>query len=148
MPSCKKCGAYTKYELCLSCYKKSKTNSDNNLKFRKSTPQAEKLYYALKRNGVPAEREKWDHHKHIDIAIPTAKVNIEVDGQHHNFDDKQAFSDLQRTYYSFEKGYITLRIPNSLIENRFEQTVSYVVDIINKNREKLAEQKEKNKNSE
>lgn len=28
--------------------------------------------------------EKFDGFKHIDIAIPEAKVNIEVDGGHHN----------------------------------------------------------------
>jgi len=77
-----------------------------------SSSYAKELYLELKKNGVPAKLEKYDGHKKIDIAIPECKVNIEVDGLHHNFDPFQALADLQRTYYSFLKGYITLRIPN------------------------------------
>jgi len=63
------------------------------------------------------EYEKWDHHKHIDIAITKSKVNLEIDGPQHNLDPKQALSDLKRTYYSFKKNFITLRIPNCLVSN-------------------------------
>lgn len=151
MPSCKKCGAYTKYEngLCKNCYNRRNTSSPRtfgNSTFRQPTPQARKLHDALKRRGIPAELEKWEGHKHIDIAIPSARINIEVDGQHHNFNDEQAFSDLQRTFFSFEKGYYTLRIPNSLIENRLNRAVDLVIGIIEKNRENLAKQKRGTKN--
>jgi len=44
-----------------------------------------------------------DGYKHIDIAIPEAKINIEIDGVHHNYNAQQALSDLKRTYYSFKK---------------------------------------------
>jgi very-short-patch-repair endonuclease len=103
----------------------------------KSTPEARKLFYALKERDVPAELEKWDGHKHIDIAVTDAKVNIEVDGSHHNYSDKQALSDLKRTCFSFTKGFLTLRVPNSLIRNNFEQTVDLIVDFLNKSREEL-----------
>jgi len=81
----------------------------------KATDYAIALYFALKDRGMPAELEKYDGHKTIDIAIVEAKVNIEVDGSHHNRDSKQARADLRRTLFSFKKGYFTLRIPNSLI---------------------------------
>lgn len=82
-----------------------------------STGEAIRLYFALLERGVPAHLEKFDGFKHIDIAIPDAKVNIEVDGAHHNLSAQQALADLKRTYYSFLKGYITFRIPNSLVYN-------------------------------
>lgn len=70
----------------------------------KTTFEAIRLYFALKKRGVPAQMEKFDGFKQIDIAIPEAKVNIEVDGKHHNYDKQQALADLKRTYYSFLKG--------------------------------------------
>jgi hypothetical protein len=96
-----------------------------------TTPEAFHLYLALKVRGVPAELEKFDGYKTIDIAVPEAKVNIEVDGAHHNFDNWQALSDLKRTYHSYMKGYLTLRIPNKLIHWNLEETANYIVDFLN-----------------
>lgn len=70
---------------------------------QQTTYEAISLYFALRQRGVPAELEKFDGFKTIDIAITEAKVNIEVDGKHHNFDAKQALTDLKRTYYSSKK---------------------------------------------
>src|SRR5688572_8824642 len=87
------------------------------------------LYFALRERGVPAELEKFDGFKTIDIAITDAKINIEVDGCHHNFNPQQALADLQRTLYSFKKGYLTLRIPNSLVDEiHLEQTADYLTE--------------------
>ena len=94
------------------------------------------LYFALKERDVPAELEKFDGFKTIDIAVPEAKVNIEVDGQHHNFNPQQALSDLKRTYFSFLKGYLTLRIPNSLILWDLEETANYLTEILATNRDR------------
>ncbi|MGV3538350.1 MAG: DUF559 domain-containing protein [Rufibacter sp.] len=95
--------------------------------------EAIRLYFALKNRGVPAQLEKFDGFKHIDIAIPEAKVNIEVDGGHHNYNTKQALADLKRTYFSFLKGYLTVRIPNSLVYNDevLEETADFIVGILN-----------------
>ena len=99
----------------------------------KTTQETIRLYFALKERGVPAEMEKYDGYKHIDIAIPRSKVNIEVDGLHHNLNSNQALQDLKRTYYSFLKGYLTLRIPNSLVYNYFvlNETADYIVAFLN-----------------
>ena len=91
------------------------------------------LYLALKSYGVPAEIEKYDGFKHIDIAIPKHKINIEIDGLHHQLNPNQALQDLKRTYYSFKKGYFTLRVPNSLIENRLEDAVELIVKFLEDN---------------
>ena len=79
------------------------------------TPEARKLGILLKKAGWRIEFEKFDGYKSIDIAIVEARVNIEVDGSQHNLDEKQALADLKRTFYSFKKGFVTLRIPNSCL---------------------------------
>lgn len=96
-----------------------------------STFEAITLYFELKQRGVPAELEKFDGFKHIDIAIPEAKINIEVDGGHHNYSYEQAMADLKRTYHSFRKGFYTVRIPNVLIHGRIQETADYIVGILN-----------------
>ncbi|WP_370090398.1 DUF559 domain-containing protein [Ekhidna sp.] len=103
-----------------------------------TTYETLRLYFALKQRGVPAELEKFDGFKTIDIAIPEAKVNIEVDGSHHNTSAKQAMSDLKRTYYSFMKGYMTFRIPNQLTRNDdiLEETADFLVDILKASRDR------------
>jgi len=94
----------------------------------KSTPEARELGRLLKSYGWKVELEKWDGHKHVDIAITEVKVNIEVDGSQHNLSPEQARADLMRTYYSFKKGYITLRIPNVLVRDvrTVEETAKFI----------------------
>ena len=96
----------------------------------RSTPETIKLCYALKGHSINALIDFWDGHKHIDIAIPQAKINIEVDGVQHNTSPRQALADLKRTYYSFKKGYFTLRIPNSLIGEHFEECLAMILDMV------------------
>lgn len=103
-----------------------------------TTIETIRLYFALKKRGVPAEMEKFDGFKHIDIAIPEAKVNIEVDGGHHNYSTQQALADLKRTYHSFRRGFITFRIPNSLVYDNsvLNETADYIVGLLNENLKK------------
>jgi very-short-patch-repair endonuclease len=101
-----------------------------------TTRHALVLYLLLKKMGIPAELEKYDGHKRIDIAVVEAKLNIEVDGRHHNTDHNQALSDLQRTFYSLEKGFYTLRIPNTLLSKHLAETAKYIADIVNLSRGK------------
>ncbi|RDC63738.1 DUF559 domain-containing protein [Adhaeribacter pallidiroseus] len=99
-------------------------------KSSQTTNETIDLYFALKQRGVPAELEKFDGYKTIDIAVTDAKVNIEVDGGHHIYDQRQALADLKRTYYSFLKGFLTLRIPNTLIHCNLEETANYLTDFL------------------
>jgi len=99
-------------------------------KGRRPTREAIKLADELNRLGYKAELEKWDGHKHIDIAITQAKFNIEIDGSYHNYRADIALRDLERTYYSLEKGFVTIRIPNSLVRYRLSQTVIYLDKIL------------------
>ncbi len=96
----------------------------------------------LKKKGIPVTLEKWDGYKHIDLAIPKVKLNIEVDGAHHNFESEQALSDLKRTAHSLKKEYYTIRIPNSLIkdEKKLKETVNNIVSIYNDRLDKLEDE--------
>ena len=93
------------------------------------TPQAQALYNALIARGIKCELEKWDGHKHIDIAIPWAKMNIEIDGIQHYLDTKQITSDYQRNYYSVKKGFKTLRYPNFVIEKYLDSVADAIAKI-------------------
>ena len=101
-----------------------------------ATEEAINLYFALRMTGIPAKLEKFDGNKTIDIAIPEFKLNIEVDGIHHNLSPRQALTDLKRTYHSFLKGYLTLRIPNSLVQYDLDATVNCITDFLNENKGK------------
>jgi very-short-patch-repair endonuclease len=116
--------------LCFSCQQKLR-------KYIRiyTTDETLNLYFALRKRSVPAKLEKFDGYKTIDIAVVDAKVNIEVDGPQHNFNSRQALSDLKRTLYSFKKGYLTLRIPNSLVRNNLDETADYIIDILNLNKD-------------
>ena len=74
--------------LCIPCQNRLNEKSTN------ATPEARALYIALRKRNVPAELEKYDGYKTIDIAVTHARVNIEVDGLHHNFEPDQALADL------------------------------------------------------
>ena len=63
--------------------------------------------------------------------VVCGKINIEIDGFHHHLDPYQALQDLKRTYYSFQKGYFTIRVPNSLIENKLDDAVEYILKFLN-----------------
>ena len=65
----------------------------------------------------------------MDIRIPDAKVDIEVDGLQHSITKEQALKDLKRAYYSYKnEGYITLHIPNILV--RDDETIDEVAKFI------------------
>ena len=80
---------------------------------------------------MPAQLEKYDGYKNVDIAVVEARVNIEIDGVHHADNADQAFADLQRAFYSFKKGFFTLRIPDVLVRQNLKQTADYVTAFLN-----------------
>ena len=97
---------------------------------QQASPLTIQLYAALRQRNIPAQLEKFDGFKTIDIAVPQAKINIEVDGLQHNTDRQQALTDLKRTFHSFKKGYYTLRIPNTLVRHHLDETAQYIAGIV------------------
>lgn len=111
-----------------------------------STPRSTKEALSL---GKALEKLGWDikyeslvvgkRNIHVDLAIPAAKMNIEVDGAHHNLSKEQALADLKRAYYCFKKGYFTLHIPNSLTrdQNLLEETAKFIDKFLNERIDQL-----------
>lgn len=79
------------------------------------TKEALDLKMALEEKGVRVYKELHDGFKHIDLAIPKAKLNIEIDGIQHLTNPNQIIADLNRGYYSHKNGYDTMHIPNEMI---------------------------------
>jgi very-short-patch-repair endonuclease len=113
-----------KYPLCIPCQEWIEA------KQIKTPPEAIQLYLALKLRGVTAELEKFDGYKSIDIAVVDAKINIEVDDPNRNYNHEPALADLRRALFSFQKGYLTLRIPNTLIGENPDETADAIADFL------------------
>jgi len=110
--------------LCYNCLKQFKPG------LRKSAKPANKLFFALRARSIDAKLSFADGHKTVDIYIPKSLLHIEVDGAHHNLDEKQAFKDLMRTYFSLKRGYFTIRIPNSLVKKKLKDTTKFIIYIM------------------
>ena len=85
------------------------------------TKEALALKEALEKHGVLVYQELDDGHKTIDLTIPRAKLNIEVDGIQHLTNPNQIVADLSRGYYSHKDGYDTMHIPNEMIRLHLPQ---------------------------
>ena len=85
------------------------------------TTEALALKEALEERGVKVYKELHDGFKTIDLALPKAKINIEVDGIQHLTDPKQILADLGRGYYSHKNGYDTMHIQNEMIHSHLEE---------------------------
>ena len=116
--------SYYTLPLCVSCQQLLEPKIQN------ASELTIQLYAALRHRNIPAQLEKFDGFKTIDIAVPEAKINIEVDGHQHNTDSIQALEDLKRTFHFFKKGYFTLRIPNTLVRHHLGETVQYIARIV------------------
>lgn len=80
------------------------------------TSHALRLSEALRKQDIKHTLEYSDGHKHVDIAIPWAKVFVELEGYQHTFNPKQVISDRERDYHSQKEGYYTWRVPNERID--------------------------------
>jgi len=90
-------------------------------KYKQPTKEAAALKEALENKGALVYLELDDGHKHIDLAIPRAKLNIEIDGIQHLTDPYQILADLGRGYYSHKNGYNTMHIPNEMIHKHLQE---------------------------
>jgi very-short-patch-repair endonuclease len=90
-------------------------------KYKQPTKEAIDLKEALENRGARVYLELDDGHKHIDLAIPRAKLNIEIDGIQHLTEPHQILADLGRGYYSHKNGYNTMHIPNEMIHKHLQE---------------------------
>jgi very-short-patch-repair endonuclease len=93
------------------------------------TEQAKRLNNALRTRGLDTEPEFWDGHKHIDIAIPSAHIYIEVDGNKHYTDADQIERDFKRNHYSDGDDFDTIHIPNLIILDHCEEVADAIASV-------------------
>lgn len=93
-----------------------------------STREAVSLRNALEKYGIRVLSEVYDGHKHIDLTIPDARINIEIDGKQHLTDPNQILADLSRSHYSDDLGYHTLHIHNEEIRENLEEIAIAVAE--------------------
>jgi very-short-patch-repair endonuclease len=92
------------------------------------TKEENDLKEALEDLGVRVLSQVPDGHKHIDLAIPDAKINIEVDGINHLTDPHQIVKDLMRAHYSDDLGYYTIHIPNDYIYSNLKKIANALAE--------------------
>jgi predicted alpha/beta hydrolase family esterase/very-short-patch-repair endonuclease len=96
------------------------------------TRQALDLATALRKRNIELETEHYDGHKHVDIYIPSAKLNIEIDGLQHYTEPSQIIADFKREYYSDKEGFSTFHITNQLIETHLNQIADAIDEVVRK----------------
>jgi very-short-patch-repair endonuclease len=107
------------------------------------TPQALKLSKALKSFDVVHKLEYSDGHKHVDIAIESAKLYLELDGSQHAFSPKQMLADDDRDKHSQKAGYTTKRIPNAWVDQNASKLAANIAILVNKRQYEIREQEKK-----
>ena len=101
-------------------------------KHSKATWYALKLERALNRNGVKTEIEYYDGHKHVDISLLEANINIEVDGMQHYIKAKQIEADFRRIRGSIKNGEDTIHIPNVLVKTHRRKIARAIAEVVEK----------------
>ena len=113
------------------CMTHQKTFAYSN-KQNKVTPQARRLARALNDLHVQHELEYYDGYKHVDIAIPSARLYLELDGAQHGFNPKQMIADDERDKYSQKSGWTTKRIPNVWIDKNVNKLAASIAILVRK----------------
>lgn len=85
---------------------------------KQPTKHEQMLFDALIQEGVSAQLGYYDGHKTVDIAVPEAKLYIEVDGIQHFTNPKQILSDLKRNHFSDGDDFRTFYTTNQLVESQ------------------------------
>lgn len=99
---------------------------------KKTTEPQIVLYDLLKAKGVEAILEYYDGHKTVDIAIPEAKLFIEIDGLDHFTDPEKIETDFKREHYSDVSKFSTIHIPNIIINHHAWRVAEGIVKVVNK----------------
>lgn len=95
-----------------------------------ATPQAKALYRVLKEKNINCVLEFWDEFKHIDITIPAAKINIELNGDWHYLNARQIMADLKRAKYSAkDNDFGTISIPNHFVDNHLKEVAEAISQV-------------------
>ena len=106
---------------------------------RQPTKEEIDLKEALEALGVRVLSQVRDGHKTIGLAIPDAKINVEVDGPKHLTNPGQIVSDLLRSHYSDDLGYFTIHIPNDYIHSDLDKIAKALAEAAKIREEQIRE---------
>jgi very-short-patch-repair endonuclease len=84
---------------------------------------------ALNQRDIHIELEFGDGNKRVDISIPSARLNIELDGKYHLTDPEHLFRDLERDSYSHSDGTDTTRVPNFYVDKRLDEVADSIAEV-------------------
>ena len=113
----------------LCMFHQKNRENENAPNSSKITPQARKLSAALDARGIKNKLEQYDGHKHVDISIPWASLDIEIDGKQHSLNPNQLYVDLEREEYSHEDGFETKRYTNEEIDTDVERIADALAEV-------------------
>jgi very-short-patch-repair endonuclease len=91
--------------------------------------QSVALKRELEKLGITVRQEQFDGFKHIELALPKAKLNIEVDGMHHLTNPEQIIADLNRQYHSSKLGFATIHISNEIIDKHLDKIANALAEV-------------------
>jgi len=94
------------------------------------SPQSELLYKTLQEKGIDVALEYFDGHKHVDIAILSAHIYIEVDGIRHFTDPQQIIRDFKRSHFSDGDDFSTFYVTNEILESHLDEVVNALVKVV------------------
>jgi len=109
---------------------KESPNPRSLLNTKEATVNETMLYEELASRNIDVTLHFNDGFKTVDLAILSADLYLEVDGEQHCYKTKQARSDLTRTKHDLLKGIVTIRIPNVLVQNELEYTADMIEEIV------------------
>ncbi len=120
--------SYLGYALCLSC--------QDNLKspLRATTRETVKLYFSLKKRGVPAS---FDGIQAIDIAIVDSRVNLEVGDRQTNYHPDRDLAALQQAFCTGSSDRFTVHIPSALVAYHLDETADHITAYLNASSKRL-----------
>ncbi|MCX6731192.1 MAG: hypothetical protein NTZ55_05070 [Candidatus Roizmanbacteria bacterium] len=87
------------------------------------------LQKALIMRGVKVDLHYNDGHKCVDLFLPEANIDIEVDGMYHLTKAKQILSDFKREYWSQKEGRHTLHILNIALEKNLDLIADAIKEV-------------------
>lgn len=94
------------------------------------TSQTIRLSNELKKLEIEHRVEYPDGHKHVDIAIPYARIYIEIDGLYHYINAEQIKKDFKRNHFSDGDDFDTIHIPNELIEKHAPEIAKAIAEVV------------------
>lgn len=98
----------------------------------KVAPEEKFLYKALKKQNFKCEFENDGERKHAGIRLTDARIFIEFDDLVHCISPKQIIAEFSGDKHSKEDEFITIRIPNMVLENHLDEICNAIAVVAKK----------------